>query len=374
MLDCCSQRTRPTPRAGRTMVWIAALAILTVACRKEEITIYSIPKETLPQQQTMAGGPAAGAGEHLHWETPNGWEEQPGSGMRLANFIVPGPEDRNALVSIVTLAGVVGQDAQVVNIFRERLPAPPLAESELVELAREVQIGPTQGRLYDMAAEGENADAGRSRLMVAVLTSGNSSWYFNFFGQSSLIESQKPVFLNFLQSVTIESGHDHAHHGETAAAPRPVSPGVSSVPTGSTEPQLPEWTVPEGWQETPPTQMLLGRFEVKEGDDQLEITVSAFPGDVGGTVANVNRWRTQIGLPPQSETEIKEALEPLDLADGRAILVDMTNPREGGAIRVIGVIWPRGASTWFYKLSGDGSLAEREKEAFVGFVQSVRYP
>jgi hypothetical protein len=259
----------------------------------------------------MAGGPAAGAGEHLHWETPNGWEEQPGSGMRLANFIVPGPEDRNALVSIVTLAGVVGQDAQVVNIFRERLPAPPLAESELVELAREVQIGPTQGRLYDMAAEGENADAGRSRLMVAVLTSGNSSWYFNFFGQSSLIESQKPVFLNFLQSVTIESGHDHAHHGETAAAPRPVSPGVSSVPTGSTEPQLPEWTVPEGWQETPPTQMLLGRFEVKEDDDQLEITVSAFPGDVGGTVANVNRWRSQIELPPQSPTEIQEALSPL---------------------------------------------------------------
>jgi hypothetical protein len=52
----------------------------------------------------------------------------------------------------------------------------------------------------------------------------------------------------------------------------------------------------------------------------------------------------------------------------------MTNPREGGAIRVIGVIWPRSGYTWFYKLSGDEPLAGREKEAFVGFVQSVRYP
>jgi hypothetical protein len=359
------------------MVWIAALAILTVACRKEEITIYSIPKETPPQRQTMAGGHhthAAGAGEHLHWETPQGWQEQPGSGMRLANFIVPGPEGRNALVSIVTLAGVVGQDAQVVNIFRERLPAPPLAEPELAAIAREVPVGPTQGRLYDMAAEGENDDAGRSRLMIAVLTSGNSSWYFNFFGQNALIEAEKAVFLKFLQSVTIESGHDHSHHGENAAAQRPIRPAAPTADPGSTDPRLPEWTVPEGWTETPPTQMLLGRFEVTQDEGQLEITVSAFPGDVGGTVANVNRWRTQIGLPPQSPAEIQAALEPLDVADGSAILVDMTNPRDGRAIRVIGVIWPRGGETWFYKLSGDEPVAEQERAAFLEFVQSVRYP
>jgi hypothetical protein len=362
------------------MVWIAALAILTVACRKEEITIYSIPKEAPPQRQAVAGGhhahgPGAGAGEHLHWQTPKGWQEQPGSGMRLANFIVPGPEGRNALVSIVTLAGVVGQDAQVVNIFRERLPAPPLAEPELAALARDVQVGPTQGRLYDMAAEGENDDAGRSRLMIAVLTSGSSSWYFNFFGQNALVEREKPVFLEFLQSVTIESGHDHSHHGEAAAAaPRPLRPEASTPPPGAMEPRRPEWTLPEGWQETPPTQMLLGRFEVSEANGQLEITVSAFPGDVGGTVANVNRWRSQIGLPPQSQKEIQAELRPLDVADGSAILVDMTNPRDDGAIRVIGVIWPRGGHTWFYKLSGDEPLAEREKPAFLEFVQSVRYP
>jgi hypothetical protein len=37
------------------MVWIAALAIL-VACRKEEITIYSIPKETPPQRKPWQVG------------------------------------------------------------------------------------------------------------------------------------------------------------------------------------------------------------------------------------------------------------------------------------------------------------------------------
>jgi hypothetical protein len=64
------------------------------------------------------------------------------------------------------------------------------------------------------------------------------------------------------------------------------------TPFADLDPTAPEWTVPEGWQETPPTQMLISRFEVNADDGQVEITVSAFPGDVGGTVANVNRWRT----------------------------------------------------------------------------------
>jgi hypothetical protein len=360
------------------MVWIALTAILTVSCRQETIAVYHAPKEIPPSpSQAAAGGPSSPhSGLHLHWVTPEGWQEQPGSGMRLANFLVPGLEGRNALMSIITLAGVVGQDSQVVNIFRERLPAPPLSEEELAALAREVQVGPTRGRLYDMVAEGAaDDDSGRARLLVAVLSSGQSSWYFNFFGQASLLERELPVFLQFLRSVTIESGHDHSHHGDTApVTPRSAPPSASSPPATATGPELPEWTVPDGWRETPPTQMLLSRFEVRAEDGQLEITVSAFPGDVGGTVANVNRWRAQIGLPPQSAAEVERALQPLDVTDGSAILVDMTNPQESGALRVIGVIWPRGTDTWFYKLSGAEPVAEREKAAFVGFVQSVRYP
>jgi hypothetical protein len=335
-----------------------------VACGKQDITVYSIAKEPVaPQQQAMSAGPA-GPAVHLHWVTPEGWQEQPSGGMRLANFLVQGEEDRRGLVSIVSLGGVVGQDAQVVNIFRERLSAPPLNEEELAAMAREVQVGPVLGRLYDMSAEDANGDAGRSRLMVAVLSSGNSTWFFNFFGDYALVESEKPVFLRFLESVSIESGHDHSHHSEAAASPAPSQP----------DPTTPKWAVPEGWRETPPTQMLVSRFEVNSDDGQLEITVSAFPGDVGGAVANVNRWRGQIGLPPQSEAEVKQALQPLDVIDGSAMFVDMSNQRETGSTRLIGVIWPRGGTTWFYKLSGDAPVAEREKGSFLAFVQSARNP
>jgi hypothetical protein len=285
--------------------------------------------------------------------------------MRMANYLIPSSGGGTGVVSVISLPGVVGQDAQVLNIFRERLPAPPLPETELARVAREIQVGPTQGRLYDMTAEG--TEENRNRLTVAVLTSGNSSWYFNFFGPSALIEEEMPVFAKFLQSITIDSSPGDSLQVSATAAPAAAAP----VPGDALS--QPEWTVPESWEETPPTRMLLSRFVANSAEGQVEITVSSFPGEVGGTTANVNRWRGQIGLPPQGETEMKQELETLDVPGGTAILIDVANARDDGTTRLIGVIWPHEGHTWFYKLVGNDPAAAREKAAFLKFVQSVRY-
>jgi hypothetical protein len=45
--------------------------------------------------------------------------------------------------------------------------------------------------------------------------------------------------------------------------------------------------------------MRIGSFAVKEGNDSsLDISVTAFPGDLGGLLPNVERWLGQIGLDP----------------------------------------------------------------------------
>jgi hypothetical protein len=119
--------------------------------------------------------------------------------------------------------------------------------------------------------------------------------------------------------------------------------------------------------------MQIGRLTVSAADGKLEVTVAAFPGSVGGNVANVNRWRRQIGLGELSEADATRALTPLDVPGAKAMLVEMSNERDGRKTRVIGVIWPRGGQTWFFKLTGDDAVAEREKAAFVRFVQSVRH-
>ena len=170
--------------------------------------------------------------------------------------------------------------------------------------------------------------------------------------------------MDFLKSITFHEGDANAAHSSTAEPP-PAAAG------------LPQWDVPGGWQEQPPTQMVLAKFLVAgDAGKKAEITVSSFPGDTGGLLANVNRWRGQIGLEGVGEAELAKLVTSLDASGGKATLVDMTGTSKatGKQVRLLGVIVPRGGSTWFYKMLGDESVAEREKAAFIKFVQTVRYP
>jgi hypothetical protein len=121
--------------------------------------------------------------------------------------------------------------------------------------------------------------------------------------------------------------------------------------------------------------MLLAKYSVAEGDTSADITISFFPGEVGGVLANVNRWRGMVGLPPLATDGLDKATESLDVPGGKAILVDVNgkSAKTGKESRLIGVIWPREGQTWFYKLAGDPSIVDKENAAFRKFVQSVRY-
>ena len=64
-------------------------------------------------------------------------------------------------------------------------------------------------------------------------------------------------------------------------------------------------------------------------------------GDGGGTLANVNRLRGQIGLDPIGEEQLRKDLRKLEVADGRASSVDLLG-RAPGPQRILGVWLARG--------------------------------
>ena len=98
-------------------------------------------------------------------------------------------------------------------------------------------------------------------------------------------------------------------------------------------------------------------------------------GEGGGTLANVNRWRGQLSLPAIAEDALAKATESLDVLGGKGTLVDFTGTDAASQpTRMVAVIVAHGGQTWFYKLTGAGAVVGREKDAFVKFVQSVRYP
>ena len=87
-----------------------------------------------------------------------------------------------------------------------------------------------------------------------------------------------------------------------------------------------------------------------------------------GNLANVNRWRGQLQLPPVAD--LTDAVQPL-AANGLNLLVfDAAN----GGSRILGAIVPRPGETWFFKLTGPDALVAREKPAFLDFLRTVKAP
>ena len=129
-----------------------------------------------------------------------------------------------------------------------------------------------------------------------------------------------------------------------------------------------EWNVPEHWKPQPPGQMLLATFAIEDTAGKAILTISSFPGDVGGVLANVNRWRDQVGLGPIQAAALEKETTQLDLPVGKAVLVDAI-----GQKRIIGAMLPHDGQTWYFKLLGDAAVAGKEKEPFLNFLKSLKF-
>ena len=170
-------------------------------------------------------------------------------------------------------------------------------------------------------------------------------------------------------------GHDHsADKTPVASAPAP-SGGAAMASTAvpmATGAGL-TWTAPAHWTLQPANPMRKATFAVPGGSaGNAELTITAFPGDVGGEVANVNRWRGQIKLPPQSEAEVAGAIQRLEQNGLKIGLVEMANPAGAPPTRVLGAFVPHGGSTWFFKLTGPDAVVAKEKAAFLDFLKTVQ--
>jgi hypothetical protein len=130
------------------------------------------------------------------------------------------------------------------------------------------------------------------------------------------------------------------------------------------------WELPDGWTQQQGNSPL--RFAEIDTGDSLVLVVSRFPGDVGGTLANVNRWRAQLGLKPISQQELGKVTQRVETGSGPALLVDLTS--DSGEQRMLGLILPDKSSdrTWFFKLTGPAKPIADRAEKFQQLARSVK--
>lgn len=152
-------------------------------------------------------------------------------------------------------------------------------------------------------------------------------------------------------------------------------PARSSSSESSSTPRL-VYATPEGWDEKPASMMRDINFTFGENGEG-ECYVSRLPGAGGGLVANVNRWRKQMGADPFSEEEVNALpTKPLFGQPATFLSVDgdfsgMGAQEKQADYRLLGLILSSDAGAVFVKMTGPRELVEKNAAAFDEFTSSI---
>ena len=421
----CSPRSLPTARVRRVPAGsaLAAAIVLAAGCGegREPITSYSVPKEpdsaplavappsapespssaqpsgAMPEPAIPSPHPPMASGGEMAWDLPAGWTE---SGVekpfRYATLLA-GDAENPVDVSISRLGGTAGGIESNVNRWRAEVGLPAAEAEELRTMAQPVEARGAFGIMFDLVGVPATPDTSPRRVMVAVFPTAMHSWFIKAAGTDASLEPHHAGFVALCESVRFEGeGTDAA----VAAAPPmteppPTEPPPTEPPTtapsttppttapatttdptpptggaaGSAGPGGPSWgPLPDGWSnDAQPATMSVASFTVTGGGQEALVTVTP----LGGTqdlLANVNRWRRQVGV--GAVADLAEAgSTPIEVAGTPGTLVDVAGPDR----RIIAVVATRDATTWFYKLSGPDPLAAEHRDAFEQFVRSIGF-
>ena len=156
---------------------------------------------------------------------------------------------------------------------------------------------------------------------------------------------------------------------------RDMFAGAPSRPAPETSPApAPKFRLPDGWSEAEPVRFSRLTFEVRDGQQQVKITVTDLPAASNPLLDNVNRWRGMMQLPPLAEAELPQQVRSIQVDDVSGSYVELSTPAEAAKPQaLLGVVAYRGDQAWFVKLQGDATLASREKSRFEEFVKSLQF-
>jgi hypothetical protein len=371
------------PSAGLVLlVLVAALA----SCRDKSVTSYRIPKDADSAPPAPAADAAPASAPGLSWTAPESWQAQAATGMRQASFLVSSAGGAPADVSVVSFPGAGGDDLANVNRWRGQLKLAPISADDPGGQMQALRTPAGEFAIADIL--GAPGEKGVERILGAWLRLPDRVWFFKMMGPSELVETQKDPFLAFLHSVTRREGSP----GGPALAP--IGPGPSNtndlpradsqgepllVPPAATDPGLGAipvqtergesllWTAPAAWKTQVGRAMRKASFATEGG---AEVAITAFPGDVGGVLANVNRWREQAGLEPVDPAGLGQATSSFDSNGLHFIVTDAS----AGPRPIIAALAPWNGGTWFFKLTGPSEAVTRDKPAFLSFLKTVRRP
>ncbi|MBA3480421.1 MAG: hypothetical protein H0T51_01270 [Pirellulales bacterium] len=131
---------------------------------------------------------------------------------------------------------------------------------------------------------------------------------------------------------------------------------------------------PAGWQPGQTSSMRKAAFVIADGDKNAEVTVMPFPANaaMSDPIAQAQRWARQAGL-TMSDEDLKVAAKDVKISGATG--QQFTLLGEGGEkpLGILAAMVEQGDQVWFFKMTGDRALVEKQGEAFGKFLESVKF-
>ncbi|MDH3582968.1 MAG: hypothetical protein OER86_01995 [Phycisphaerae bacterium] len=148
------------------------------------------------------------------------------------------------------------------------------------------------------AGGGEAVASKPQRVVAAIVSRPDRTWFIKLSGTREEVAQAKGDFDAFVGSLRFQAG-------DGGGAENPV------------------WDTPSTWHEHRGSGMRVATFHVQGTDHKLTISVIALGGTAGGLLANINRWRGQIGLEPVEADALADLTQTRTINGVEVILVDM---------------------------------------------------
>ena len=249
------------------------------------------------------------------WTLPAGWREKPGNEMRYATLELDAAgKTLEVSVTSLTLMGMGEAEYVLANVnrWRGQMQLPPIRAEEVGSSSQTFKLAEGVATLVDLA-RGPGAGTGHPPMSPPGAA------------------------------------------GPPAGKP-PAPTGTAASGAGALQVK-----VPEGWKPGPLEVTRGGislrheaAFEVRDGDQRVEITVDKLTGG-GDLQQNAARWCQQVGLPAISAEELNKQRVTVEIGSLKGESIELRGERE----TIVGAVVSAGAASWYVKLKGNNSLAER---------------
>lgn len=287
-------------------------------------------QQLLPAFEALISSFEISANGEPTWKLPEGWQQQPASGMRYATLVAKVGEEEIAtsLIKLPIFEGTWEEYCESnVNRWRGELT---LANEKWEEIAK-----------YAKAIPGKDAK--------------RPGYWINLEGKQDPNRSMRAPMMS-------GSG--------ATAPPSPLPP--AAPPQNNTSPI--KYQAPAGWMDLGASGMRLATLIIGEAKTPPnEVTIIPASGDL---VSNVRRWQEQL-TPNVDDAKVNESIEKAIkvTVDGtEAQIVHLVDSEDKAQQAILAAVIPMDSqSSLFIKYKGEASVAEAEKQNFVKFVESLRW-